>query len=541
INEIIKQAGLSLPIGRRSEKVRTAVQQSAPQPVSVVPVGTAQCAVPTQSLMVQPVEPPPTVITPQPPVGTGLKPVPTESVAEAAVPASQPAVGTAYYAVPTQQITILEGETLSGPALLKAMDYILGGSYSFNALIDSKLQRQNDTMALTEGLIYFPLFEQGAGFLSALWPLINRKLLRDDINSYLTLLQPFTSIPSDIARSIPNLLQEARSIKMDLSDGSSIYLDGQFRTIWSTQYLPCNFSTSLYNLRVYINKYIYENSAFNLFMAPGNESCSKEFFDFLAAMNSWTKKIKALTIYGNNMEEIRTIPVQQGGELFFIFGLWPWQYTDCRAIKKLGEFRPFFFEPLAKEFMVASVEVELSQPIDNQKVSLRGCVLKSGATGKICMIILSNLPSQKAEITDLAASYLKHWPNLSESFQDFNQKVEFFTYVGSSRPDIKLESVGLNQDSSDIKQVLSAYLQILDIYLKRNFLPVNYDNIDFPEIKERFYHLKAVLKEETGFISITFQLPPDYPYRNDLEYICCRLNEREIKFSADMQTWFRVD
>ncbi|MDP2905664.1 MAG: helix-turn-helix domain-containing protein, partial [Candidatus Omnitrophota bacterium] len=39
INEIIKQAGLSLPIGRRSEKVRTAVQQSAPQPVSVVPVG----------------------------------------------------------------------------------------------------------------------------------------------------------------------------------------------------------------------------------------------------------------------------------------------------------------------------------------------------------------------------------------------------------------------------------------------------------------------------------------------------------------------
>ena len=158
----------------------------------------------------------------------------------------------------------------------------------------------------------------------------------------------------------------------------------------------------------------------------------------------------------------------------------------------------------------------------------------------ILMIILSNLPPQKATIMDLAVTYLKHWPNLAESFRDFNRKVEFFTYVGSSRPDIKLESVGLNQDSADIKQVLSAYLQILDIYVKRNFLPVNYDSMDFSQIKERFYHLKAVLKKETGFISITFQAPSDYPYLHDLEYACCRLNEREIKFSGDTPVWFRV-
>ena len=489
INEIIKQAGLSLPIGRRSDKTERLPQQPALQL--------------------------PLVLTPESPVGAGLKPAPP--------------------------IEVLEGETLSGPVLLKAADYILGGSYSFNVLIDSKLQRKEDTLALTEGLLYLPFFEQEKESFSALWPLFNKKITPEDLTSYLSLLQPFKSIPSDIARTISGLLQEARSVKMDLSDGNSIYLDGQFRTVWSTQYLPYNFSTSLFNLKGYINKYIYENSAFNLFMALGNESAGKEFFEFLAAMNSWTKKIKALTIYGNNMEEVKTIPFQQAGEFSFIFGLWPWQFTDYRVIKKLGEFKPFFFEPLKKEFMVASVELELLQPIDKQQVSLKGCVLKSGATGKICMIILSNLPPQKATIIDLALTYLKHWPNLSESFQDFNRKVEFFTYVGSSRPDIKPESVGLNQDSSDIKQVLSAYLQILDIYLKRNFLPVNYENMDFLQIKERFYHLKAVLKKETDFISITFQLPPDYLYRPDLEYTCCRLNEREIKFSADTPVWFRVD
>ena len=517
INKIIKHAGLSLCIGRRSDKVKLPAQPIEEAPV--IPVS-------------EPID------LPIVPSSAAPEPAPTEPATQAAVPVPQPTVGADLK--PASTIEVFEGETLSGPVMLKAMDYILGGSYSFNVLIDSKLQMQNETMALTEGLIYLPLFEQDAESLSALWPLINRKLSRNDINSYLTLLQPFMSIPSEIARSIPNLLQEARSVKLDLSDGNSIYLDGQFRTIWSTQYLPCNFSTSLYNLKSYINKYIYENSAFNLFMAPGNESAGKEFFEFLAAMNSWTKKIKALTIYGNDMEEVRTIPVQQGGELSFIFGLWPWQYTDYRAIKKLGEFKPFFFEPLAKEFMVASVELELLQPFDKQQVSLRGCVLKSGATGKICMIILSNLSAQKAEIEDLATAYLKHWPNLAESFQDFNHKVELFTYVGSSRADIKLESLGLNQDSVDIKQVLSVYLQILDIYLKRNFLPGNYDNIDFAEIKERFYHLKAILKRETGFISITFQPPSDYPYRQDLEYTCCRLNEREIKFSADTPAWFRV-
>ncbi|MDP2905740.1 MAG: hypothetical protein Q8O22_05505 [Candidatus Omnitrophota bacterium] len=424
--------------------------------------------------------------------------------------------------------------------MLKAVDYILGGSYSLNALIDSKLQRREDALALTEGLIYLPMIEQSKDPFSALWPLVNKKISPEDISSYLDVLQPFKSIPSDITRTISSLLQEARSVKMELSDGSSIYLDGQFRTVWSTQYLPYNFSTSLYNLKAYINKYIYENAAFNLFMAPGHESAGKEFFDFLAAMNSRTKKIKALTIYGNNMEEVKTIPVQQQGEFLFVFGLWPWQFTDYRVIKKLGDFMPFSFEPLKKEFKVASVELELSQPIDKQQVSLRGCVLKSVETNKICMIILSNLPPEKATIMDLALAYLKHWPNLSESFQDFNHKVEFFTYVGSSQSDIQLESAGLDQDSADIKQVLNAYLQILDIYLKRNFLPVNYENIDFSQIKERFYHLKAVLKKETGFISITFQLPSDYLYRNDLEYTCCRLNEREIKFSADTPVWFRV-
>jgi len=526
ISAILHDAGLSLPVGRRSDK------KAVPRPQPTILTKEA--------------------ITPTDEAPPKLLPAPVESVAVPIVaPAHSEPIEPATVAKkevekpPEPQINlgpeipILEGETTSSLVLLKAADYLIGGSYSFNSLIDDKLRQQHD-LALTEGLIYLSLFEKDKGSFSDLWPLIGRKISADDLSSYLTLAQSFKAIASDIGRTIPMLMQEARCVKLELSDGNSLYLDGQFRTVWSTQYLPYNFGTTVYNIKSYINKYFYEKAPFTLFMAPGHDAASKEFFDFLSALEGRTKKITRLTIYGNSMDEIKSIPFQQEGGDFYIFGLWPWQYTDFRAIRKLGDFKPYFFEPLGKEFMVAGVEMDLLQPIAQQKVSFRGCVLKAGPAGKICMIILSNLPLEKATIEHLTSVYLSHWPNLIESYQDFSRKMEFFTYVGSARQGIKPETVGLNQDSSEMRQVFDAYLRILDIYVQRNFLPGIYENADPARVKELFYGLRAILKKENGFISITFQIPSDYSHRQELEYACYRLNERGIKLYIDTPVWFRV-
>jgi len=499
INSIIKKQGLSLPIGRRQKKRRRKAvsEQVVPQPVTPPPV-----VVPTP--------------VPEPP----LIPVPLPKVEEPLVPkVEEPLVE-----VKAEEFKETE---CTGAILLKAADYLIGGSLYFSQAIYSRLNRKDeDLLAKIESLIYLPLFEQDK---------------QESILAYLNELQSVKAICLDLFRITSTMLQEVRCVKVNLSDGSIFYLDGQLHTIWSTPHIPHDFATTIYDIKSYINKYFYGDSPFILFMAPGYDIPTKEFFNFILSLDSKTKKITQLTLYNNNFEELEPIHLNLTKKQFFAFGLWPWQFVECRKVKKIGEFKPFYAELLNKEIYVAEVEIELTQPNIYQSVTLKGSALKTRLTEKTRLIILTNLADESVAPSQWLNLYLSHWPNFEEAFHDYSRKIELFTYTGTSRKFFSMEMLDLDRESSpDIRTIFNKYLEALDLYVRWHFLPSVYENKDFSTTKEHFYNLKALLNKEKDKLLVSFKPNQAFQFLKDLEYACRRLNEREITTPQNLRLWFSV-
>lgn len=510
INSIIKEAGISMPVGRRPKKRRR--RQEISKPVALLEMKTEEMLAP---VIEQPAEP-------------VLK-----------EPAKMP--------VETQVDITLETPSemeCTGAILLKAADYLIKGSYYITKAINDRLNKQEkELLAKTESLIYLPLFkltkETPDKGLPRLWGLIGKKLSLEDILSYLNELQSVRPITSDIWRIISNILQEVRCIKINYANGDFLYLDGQMHTIWSAPHIPYDFSLPLYNIKDYINKYFYEDSSFVLFMAPGYDTPTKEFFNFILSLASKEREINRLTLYDNKLEELEVMSGEPAKRPFFVFGLWPWQFVEYRQAKKIGEFKPHHFAALKKDFSLAEIEIELSQPNIKQSVTIRGCALKTSPAEKIRLIILSNIPPGVLPAGELANIYLSHWPNLEEAFQDFSRKIELFTYDLKSQRYFLMEIQSPSKETqAEIKALFNYYLKALDSYVRRYFLPRGLEDKDFSTLKEQFYNLKAILKREKDYTRVVFQPPLGFPFQKELEYACRRLNEREIVSSEGERLWF---
>jgi len=503
VNSLVKNTGLSMPVGRRRKKRRHRPEMPVPPPTEI-------------KLLAPPLE---TVVE-----------KPQEVHIEVPVP---PAIE-----LPVEKTEIeMELETeCSGAILLKAADFLLGGSHYITEAITRRLKTQApDLLAKTEYLLYKPLFAISENTTlkpdCGLWSLIGQRFTAEDISSYLNELQEVKALNLDISQIISRVFQEVRSVKVSASDGSIFYLDGQLHTVWSTPQIPYDFSTTIYNIKSYINKYSHKDMPWVLFMAPGYDMPTKEFFDLILSLDSREKRISKLTLYGNKFEELENIPLEQGKKRFLIFGLWPWQFGQYRRVKTIGEFRPFYFAPLKKEFYISDVEIELLQPNVNKRVTLIGCALKTNLNEKTRLIILTNLGRENTKAEELVNLYLSHWPNPQEAFQDFSRKIELFTYTASSQRFFSTEMLNLRKEiPEDLSGLFAFYLKILDLYVKWHFLPLGEEDKDFPTIKERFYDLKAKLDKQNDYTQATFELPAGYPYPKDLEYALRRINEREILF-----------
>jgi hypothetical protein len=480
INSIIKEAGLSMPVGRRRKKRRKLL--------AVPPKTQEEIKLLTQAI----------------------------SKTEEPVLREEPV------ALKPEEPKELE---CTGAILLQAVDYLIGGTYYINEAIKKGLTNGEDSLAKIERL---------------LWSLLDEELPQD-ILSYLTELQSVIATKLDTFQLLSTIMQEVRGIKVTLLDGGLFYLDGQLHTIWSIPQIPYDFNSTHYNIKSYINKYFYKDAPFLLGMAPGYDTPTPEFFNFILSFEAKEKTISKFTLYGNKFEGLEEIPFSQGKRRFFIFGLWPWQFVDYRQVKKLGEFRPFYFAALKKNFSIADIELALSQPNINQSVTLKGFAIKTSLTEKTRLIILSNLTQQQVMPESWLTTYLNHWPNLEETFKDFSRKLELFTYTASSQVSLSLKSLNLNKETpSDIKTLFHNYLEALDLYTRWHFFPFEYENQDFSTMKERFYNLKGILKKEKDYISATFLPPANYPYLAQLQYALCRLNEREIVFRDSKRLWLDI-
>ena len=124
---------------------------------------------------------------------------------------------------------------------------------------------------------------------------------------------------------------------------------------------------------------------------PGYEEPTEELFSFILNWASPENKNYKLTYYDRARAELTSREIKQEKRGFFVFGLWPWQYSKFRLIKDTGEFRKTHFKEIKKDYYIAKTEVELVQPALDKKITLRGCAIKASPEENTKLIILTNL------------------------------------------------------------------------------------------------------------------------------------------------------
>ncbi|MFA7706563.1 MAG: hypothetical protein WCX91_05640 [Candidatus Omnitrophota bacterium] len=417
-----------------------------------------------------------------------------------------------------------EDRLCSGTILLKALDCLIGGSKEINAAISRETgSNPDDSLSLTEGLIFKSL---------------SVAEYTQELNKYYEKIRQIGNIRSEIVKIIADTFIEARGVKINFPDGDPIYLDGQFHTSWPTPRIPYDFASTVNDLKDNLNKYFFLEQRIILFSAPGYDIFPKDFFSLLLNILQ-DNQPSSLTLFRNTLEEFKEISLNPGNKFSLVFGLWPWQFTSSRKVRKIGEFSLRQVDGIDRDLYLGEIEINLLQPSLNQGLTLKGCAIKTDLKEKIRLVVL-NTDVRELSLEKLAALYLKHWPNFEEAFQDFSRKIELFSYPGNEQKFLSGEQFEIYAQGSglELEEVFSKYVEMLDLYLRWHFLPPEYTEKDLNFTRECFYGLPVKLITGQDKVRVKVLFSQDYQFQKDLGYLICRLNERQIKSANGQLFWF---
>jgi len=430
----------------------------------------------------------------------------------------------------------------TGVALLKAIDHLIRGSAQLSEAIQRRLgYPQEEVEALTQTLIFQNIVGNAPGALSTeitpaqiqlapgvLSSITGHEISADRLSGYFAQLQELKTMKLDLSRLSANIFTESRGIKMHFIDGSAVYLDAQMHTVWPSPYMPHDFSATVTSVKDCVSRYFLRGGDLVLFMAPGYDVPTKEFFSLLRNFNSKHETADNLILYGNKLEALEDITLNPEEGRNLLFALWPRQFIDYRKVTRIGEFSLQRIDCMDKDFYLAEIEIELVQPTNMQPFSLKGCAIKLSLAEKIRLVVLSTDGARG--LVSLANDYLCRWPNLDEGLHDFNRKIELFSCIGEAQQTFAYGDLSIaKSEPADLKSIFSGYFEALDAYLRWHFMPSGYEKIELGVTKERFYSQKAQLIQGKDKICYFLTVAHDYAYAKDLEYICCRLNERDIR------------
>ncbi|PIQ87732.1 MAG: hypothetical protein COV73_02590 [Candidatus Omnitrophica bacterium CG11_big_fil_rev_8_21_14_0_20_43_6] len=431
-----------------------------------------------------------------------------------------------------------EDRVCSGAIILKALDYLIGGSQEINALISRATGSiPEDSLNLTKALIFKSIFSKDN--FSTLGDLIGVQYPQEKLNSYYTQVRQITDIGIDVSKIISNLFTEAKGVKLHFADGSIIHLDAQLYSSWPGTRFPYDFSNTVSELKNNLNKHFVNGAPLVLFSPPGYDIFPKDFFSLLLNIGLKNNCPDSLILFGNQSEELETIPLNSAPACSLVFGLWPWQFTTSRKVKKIGDFYLKYIKEIDRDLYLGEIELDLFRPSLNQNITLKGCAVKTDLKEKIRLVIF-NVNQQAMNLDELAGIYLSRWPNFEEAFQDFSRKIELFTYSNAEQKFFPGDSFGLDTTglTKELAEIFANYIKMLDAYLRWHFLPAGYLEKDLSVTRDCFYKIPVKLITSQNKIRARTLVSQDYQFLKDLEYLNCRLNERQINAATGKLFWF---
>jgi len=488
INAIIKEAGLSEGVGRKPSKVK-----AKPAPAQQLPL-----ALPTQPkielIIAQPAaEPQPEPVQPEEPT-----PLP-----EAGPKKAEPEI--APSPVPAKEKQIVE----AGACIYKCADLILDG--------------------LKYVLRFMDLSAVNQDFIKDAYLKINRAILNNTGIEDAALSEEFEKSASLICRHLPQKLEEAHFIKMTLQDNSLFYIDADFSSFWPTINIPSELSFSADWVKARLLDNINKNTV-TLLTAPFDSSLLSSL---LRLSHIGLKKAELLGDAGRLIYSFEGKAIEK---LDFVFGISPEECGKFIRVINKTEGARLRLEALNKEFEIEDSKIEVTGLSYFQETELRALGLRKPGATKPFFYIITNIPAGVSDPQKLTRSYLEYWPDPEFAVADLEKKVELLNY------DIKRQFPNYPAPpAASWDSILSFWREALQTYILKHFLPFDYEKYTFPRIKERFYDLNAEVEENDEYCVARFILPQDYAFRNDLEYILGRLNQKNIKDIDGKRLWFVAD
>ena len=431
-----------------------------------------------------------------------------------------------------------EDRVCSGAIILKALDCLIGGSKEINAAISRAIGgRPEDSLNLTETVIFKSLFSKGN--VSTLGDMIGVQYSQEKLSNYYAQIKQITDIGFDTAKIISNVFTEAKGVKAHFIDGSVIHLDGQLHSSWPGTRFSYDFSNTVLDLKNNLNKYFLQGAPLVLFSPPGYDILPKDFFNLLLNIGSEDNYPDNLTLFGNQLEELDNLTLNPEHRCVLVFGLWPWQFTSCRKVKKIGDFYLKHIKEIDRDLYLGEIEIDLFRASSSQSISLKGCAVKTDLKEKIRLVILHSA-KQAMGLDELAGIYLGRWPNFEEGFQDFSRKIELSTYAGTEQKFFSKDSFGMDTAglTKELGGIFVIYIKMLDAYLRWHFLPTEYKEKDLFATDDCFYKIPVKLMASQSRIKARTLVSQNYQYLKDLEYLNCRLNERQINAANGKIFWF---
>jgi hypothetical protein len=470
INAIFKDAGLSMPVGRRQKRHKQRI---------IMP------ALPDLNLPEKPV-------------------LPTE--AAGAEPPAQPVL-----AAPAPAGTACPVQA-SGIVLLQAADYLLGGSRAITGLVRRHLGSASQwSQAMSENLLYQPLLNPSSP------------------SPYLDVIQGVSAIEAQLAQLLSAALPEVRCLRLCFVEEQALYLDGQAYTFWNAPQVPSVYSTTIYNTKSYVKRHLQEGAPFVFFMLPPYPAVARDFLSFSLKLVQAGVGLEQVTLYDQVLKEGESLNLGLTLKNECFFGLWPWQFSRFRKVSRIGEFQPLALPGQQQDLYVAEIRIIITQPLVPEEVTLGGIALKNAAQGKAQLVVLTNHSAPPQTSQEIASIYLGRWPGPAETFEDFSRKLEYFTYTAGQHKVMSIEPLKLPALATlNTRQLCAAYLRILDLFVRWHFLPAGYENTDFPLTQELFYSLAAEVIKKGQFTCLKFKPGPSWDKAGDLAYCLNRVNERGV-------------
>ncbi|MFA5039174.1 MAG: helix-turn-helix domain-containing protein [Candidatus Omnitrophota bacterium] len=376
-----------------------------------------------------------------------------------------------------------------------------------------------------------------------LWNLLGYKISKGNIQRFYANFKFSQTIGIKLVTEYLISIKDVHHARIQLADGSFIYLDGSLQAAWPNAKIPIEFSTNSLFTDRYIDSAIDGNEIFMVFNTADLNALGKEFSDLVYGLDGSiaSKRIRKIGFFKPSGELVKEIPLVLPQRRRFVIGAWPSQFKAITDVEKQKPCASLHFEPLGQIFYISEGLLKYSQHIDNKEVILRLIVLKSAETSGAKIALFTNADEKDWSPADIAEAFLRRFGDFQQKHHFFVQKLQNPGYVEDFMSFDSISSFSLRlKEKSDFDGFLGQIVEISDLLAKNTFFPTFCYKWSLLKTRELIYKQPGSLKRDLANDSVFNLLEyNELGQKEAYESACVKFNESLVFEKSGRKIWFR--